>query len=536
MRIVKGDTSAPSSRQAARSRLRHNTLLQVGLLVLAVALGFVVHQQGWQRPLAGFAASLARNPTSTLTALLGRSDLPTLRVDMRFRDYQRLLDRRTEALRRGVNLVSEQDYAPASISLGDTTVAVQMRLPAGSAFALSGAAWPFEVAIQDGALLGLRRFTLTPADATALSTWGYLETLRQAGLLAPRYELVRLVVNGSPRGLYALEELPTAEMLAAQGRPESVVVAFEPGAYWEAYARLGEALPGSGFQYAQAACAPYDVAASDSCSDAVRALRTLRASDWDAERTGAFLALTVLWRGSAALDWRTLRLAYDPQSACFEPIGDGATFTPIAPLPDALTDDPRLQAAYLNALARFSAPDYLTQLQADLGGELETLSAALGYPDLPWATLEAHQAVMRRMLAPSRPLLAWIEPDDAVLAGALVLRLSNVQPFPVEVVGLDIGESARLSLDPAWVSESDRISLVDEPGTAARVVLRAAVGSTPRSIRLRVPPEALPAGGEWVWQSPDAIQIITRLYGLDNQNIPVPAYHDDLPADAGGTP
>lgn len=532
MRVARGDASASSSRRATRTRPRHNTLLQVGLLLLAVALGFAAHQQGWHRPFAGFAASLARHPAATLAVLLGHSDLPTLRLDMRFRDYQQLLDRHAQALLPGVNRVSEQDYVPAGIGLGDETIAVQVRLAAGPATSLGTEAWPFEVAVQDGTLWGLRRFTLTPADATMLSTWGYLETLRRAGLLTPRHQAVRLVLNGTPHGVYMLEELPTADTLAVQGHAGSVVVAFEQDAYWEAYARTGAALPGSGFQYARATCSPYDASLGAACPEAIHAAHALQPEDWDAERMGTFLALTMLWRGSAELDWRTLRLAYDPRSGRFEPIGAGAAFVSIAPLPDTLIDDPQVQVAYVRALAQFSTPDYLAQLQADIGRELETLGIELGYPEPPWAALSAHQSIMRHVLAPSHPLLACIVPDDT----ALVMRLSNVQPFPVEVIGLDIGESALLPLDLAWVSEADRPSLVETSGAAEHIVLRAAVGSMSRSIHLRVPPEALLAGREWVWQTPDAIQVVARLYGLDGAEIPVPVGHENLPANAGGAP
>lgn len=532
MRVTRGDASASSSRRATRTRPRHNTLLQVGLLLLAGALGFVVHQQGWHRPLGGFVVSLARHPAATLAALFGHSDLPTLRLDMRFRDYQQLLDRRAQALLLGANRVSEQDYVPAGIGLGDETIAVQVRLPAGPATSLGTGAWPFEVAVQDGTLWGLRRFTLTPADATMLSTWGYLETLRRAGLFTPRHQAVRLVLNGTPHGVYMLEELPTADTLAVQGHAGSVVVAFEQDAYWEAYARIGAALPGSGFQYARIVCAPYDDNPDTACSDIARALYTIRPDEWDAERTGTFLAITTLWRGSAVLDWRTLRLAYDPRSGRLAPIGTGTTLIPVAPLPDVLLDDPRVQVAYVRALAQFSTPDYLAQLQADIGHELESLGIESGYLDPPWTALSAHQTTMRRMLALSHPLLAYIEPDDT----ALVLHLSNVQQFPVEVVGLDLGESALLPLDPAWVSETDRSSLVEAPDAAEHIVLRAAVGSMPRSIHLRVPPEALLAGREWVWQTPGAIRIVARPCGLAEADISVPVYHDDLAAETEGVP
>jgi hypothetical protein len=528
VRVTKGDTREDRPAPPLSPLRSPSGVLQVGLLVLAFVAGFVIHQQGWHRPLAAFAISLVRRPAFTTTALLHRSDLPSLRVDMRFRDYQRLLDKRSQALHLGVNVVSGQDYVPASMSDGDVDVAVQVRLLEGPAEGLRGETWPFQVVVQnDGTLFDLRRFTLVPADGTVLAAWGYLETLRRADLLSSRYRLVHLIWNGSPKGVYVVEEQPTAESLSDRGRAGSAVVHFDQSVYWDAYAQLGDALPGSGFQYVQIVtdC----VSALPVCDDAVRHLQALQAgarvpSDaLDVDQVGAFLALTTLWRGTSELDWRAVRLAYDPATTRFELIGAGGVLSSVAPLPDRFTDDPLVQMAYARALIEFSHPDYLARLQADLGDEMESLQRALGaemgYLELPWAALETHQAVMRHQIAPSHPLFARVEASGAA-DDALVLRLSNVQPFPVEVVGVDIGENVFLNLDPAWVAESDRAVLVDVPDA---VVLRAAVASATRDIHLRVPPEALPKGREWDWQNPGEIRIVTRLFGLTNQNIVVVA-------------
>ena len=190
MRVTKGDTRGDRKGPSLSTLRSPSGVLQVGLLVLAFVSGFVIHQQGWHSPLATFVVSFVRRPAFTATALLHRSDLPALYVDMRFGDYQRLLDKRSQALHLGANVASAQDYVPASISHDDVGVAIQMRLLEGPVESLEDEAWPFEVVVQDnGTLLGLRHFTLTPADTTVLSTWGYLETLRRADLLSSRYHL-----------------------------------------------------------------------------------------------------------------------------------------------------------------------------------------------------------------------------------------------------------------------------------------------------------------------------------------------------------
>ncbi len=526
MRVTKRDISAAPRPNAASPLSKPNLVLQVGLLVLSLALGFVIHQQGWHRPLVDFIVSFIQRPAFTATALFQRRDvstLPALNVALRFEDYQRLLDARSRALRLGVNVASAQDDVRASIDYAGAAVDVQMRLAEGPARALSSnTAWPFEVVVQDGeTLFGLRRFSLTPAGAPTLSTWGYLETLRRADLLSPRYHLVRLILNGTDTGLYALEERPTAESPSVSARPGGVVAYFDQHAYWEARARLGDALPGSGFQYAQlvADCAPSTPDAV--CGAAIRQLRALQSGErvpsdvWDVDRIGAFLALTTLWRGAPDTDWRSVHLART-DAAQFELVGVGHSLTPVAHLPDIFTDDALIQTAYVRALEEFSSPDYLAQLQADLDADLRALQLALwadmGYLELPWPALEAHQTTMRHQLSPSRTLWAYVEADET----ALMLRMGNIQPFPVEIVGLDVGETVFLTVDKTWVVEADRASLVDVP---AAVVLRAAAASRPRYIQLQVPPEALPAGHDWVWQTPGQIRIVTRLWGSTGQNI-----------------
>jgi len=516
VRVTKKDTTE-KRRDPPFSTLRSPSgVLQAALLALAFVTGFVIHQQGWHRPLVSFI----QRPAFAATALLRRSDLPTLYVDMQFEDYRRLLDKHEQAMRLGVNIVSDQDYVPADVRYDDTGAAVEMRLLQGPV----DGEWPFDVVLQDdGTLLDLHHFTLAPAGPNVLSTWGYLETLRRAGLLSARYHILELVFNGSSKGVYVLEEQLASEPPDGE-RPGLSVVHFDHSAYWDAYAQLGDALPGSGFQYARivANCDP----ASLLCDDIVPSLQTLESGErapsdvMDTDRVGAFLALTTLWRGTPELDWRTTYLGYDPATMRFEPVGASGGLSPIAPLPGYFTGDPLIQIAHARALIEFSRPDYLAQLRSDLENDMNGLQRALGaemgYLELPWAALETHQAIMRRQLTPAHTLFARIEADEADTA--LVLHISNTQPFPIEIVGLDIGENVFLDVNPGWVIESDRALLVDTPDG---VVLRAAIESAPRNARLRVPPESLPRGHEWDWQNPGEIHIVTRLFGVAEHDIVV---------------
>ncbi|HPD42111.1 MAG TPA: hypothetical protein PLD43_11185, partial [Anaerolineae bacterium] len=71
--------------------------------------------------------------------------LPTLQIDMKFAQYNVLLEQRTRALEENVILTSAKDFLPAVARVGDEVVAVQLRLMEGPAVGLTPTGkWPLE--------------------------------------------------------------------------------------------------------------------------------------------------------------------------------------------------------------------------------------------------------------------------------------------------------------------------------------------------------------------------------------------------------
>jgi hypothetical protein len=445
---------------------------------------------------------------------------------------------------------------------------------------------------EQAELLDWRWATLVPAERAALLTWGYLAAAREASLPATRFNLVRLFINGKAWGLYALETLPSLAMLEACHAEASPIppsepltttetwadaclrpiVYFDREAYLEAFARLGPSLE-NGFAYAQPivtdAIGPSraerassgrfvstfeDLDSGNPSLDVAQTLLVHRmealellyqwqrgelapSAVFDVDALAHFLALTTLWYGTPKLDWRAFYVVYDPGARHFVPIANGGmspeTSGPSIPLPRALLDDPVIQRAFLEALVELQAPAYLPRQQARLGATLEALRLAsgadLGYPPSPWTVVAQHQARMQHMLNPPRTLFV----DMAGAAGAdvaFVLRLANLQPYPVEVLELDLGENAVVSLDPAWVDDADRDRLVDvkvltaTSDEAETLVLRALSREVPSYVHLSVPLTALPTQRPAV---PGEIQVVTRLWGLDQAARVTVAVHED---------
>ncbi len=487
-----------------------DVVIQGAVALLLFGFGFWAGAQAWHHTLTQFAGAFVTDPAVALSSLFWRPEVPSLSVDMAFEDYQYLVEGRERALTSGANLFSDTSYVSASASLDQGgAVPVLMGLLEAPAKDFEGARWPFQMAASGDELLGeMQRAMLTPSEGDSVLSWGYLEALRQADFVAPRYSLIHLVINGHPWGLYVMEELPSTTMAERAGRAPDVLIAFfDSRDFLEASALLGKLPAAEGFAYAQMDAARAvrlsreerlealegDTELAAARNEALALLRAVETGEklpsevFDPQQMGHFLALTAFWRGTSSLDWTSLSLLYDPAAHRFEPVGTGMTPRNETALPRFLLDDPEIQRVYIRELAKLSRDPALPEGGATSLEKLHlAVSSELGYPPSPEVLLSAHQAWARRLLAPAFILSA--EAYEA--SGMLFLRLANVQTFPVEVLGLDLGEKAFVLLDPGWLAASDHGRVV---AASEGVVLRAFSGDPESGVTLLIPLTALPA-------------------------------------------
>ncbi len=469
------------------------------MFLVAFVLGFLVQQYDWHEMVLRWG----RDPRETFAAWRMRSTLPLVSLDMRFADYQQLLSLRERALWLDVHVPLEGESVSATgVIDSGARETVELRLPAGPARGWQGDGWPLELRWA-GTTDWARLVPVDEMQAEATwQQWAYLEALRREGFAAATQMPVRLELNGSSRGLYVLET----------PAPAAFHVAFDPQPVWEAQA-AGEALLfENGFRYATVTV--IEGVASPAAAEAMARLRAVQRGELtlselaDAETLGRFLALTALWTGDPAPDWRTLRWAYDSATQQLLPVGAGHPWTESEPLPEAFLDDPAVQSAYARALVEVSSRAYLEQVRRERGPALEAQWLALGAPDTPWSLLEARQQSLRARLAPEKAVASVLERDGP----GFVLFLANLQPFPLEITGLDAGGAALRPLDPAWVYPEDGALLVE---AGDMLVLRAARGALPQWVRLRLPRELTTAGG-------DTLTVVGRLWDAPVPELRIP--------------
>jgi hypothetical protein len=427
-------------------------------------------------------------------------ELSILYVDMDFLEYRKILNQREQALILGAYIPDEGDAAEATYRHGDLSGRARVTLTPGLAEYLGNEEkWGFFVHLRDdNQLLELSQFTLMdPERNNGLYQWAFTRALAREGLLAPRYHLVRLVINGSDRGVYALQEAFDAGLPLASDRSSGVIIGYDARALWELAVQFDGNLaaafrdPVAGMASNEYRYMPIDdrareviaedPALSEQFEEAVRLLRRLQLGErpaavlFDVERYGLFLAIVNLFGATEATVPPNLKYLYSPTTGLLEPVATNGN-----PMREntrlswaAAYYEPRIQSAYVSAVNRITEPEYLDGLRTALEPEWGRLSAQLtesGRKDQDlWTPLQRRQSELRASMNPAKPVIAFIDPPYVTGDEFLYLNVANIINLPIAVLGIDVGGALFLEAGPEWLQnrETERHALETGSNTSS---------------------------------------------------------------------
>jgi len=480
-------------------RIRASWVFQVGFLLLAFVAGAVVYRSGIVRPvtlfirqvitqgpqsikLPGPAAELAKDVKDEVRLYVDNG-LPTLYIDMKFKDYQKVLAKRDEALKIGILNTTDADLVPAKVHLADgPEMNVKMRLKGDWTDHLQKDKWSFRIDIKDdnSYILSLRQFSIqTPETRGYLSEWAFHQNLLQEGVLTTRYEFVNVLLNGKLLGIYALEEFFAPEMIESQGRRQGVLLRFNEDLFWENltnFYEVGLAQEGdfmttnittadiTPFEETKIAKNPDLAAQAETARNLLYAFQTGQrpASEvFDVNVWGRFFALSDLWDACHGAKWHNIRFFYNPITGLLEPVAyDSEPFRWCNPgqtiaglfIQNKMFSDPLIRAAYAREMVRISQKSYLADYKKRVIDEHNHLRDALlvEYPGedvvVPWETLQKRQLSISRELHPAQPVKGSFQVSgllpDSTEKPTLYVDLVNLMILPVEVVGVDVNGQA----------------------------------------------------------------------------------------------
>jgi hypothetical protein len=477
--------------------------------------------------------------------------LDTLYLDVEPRDMTTLTAQRDVALRLGILLPENNPDVPGTLRLGEQEMRVNVRLKGDWAFDhLAGDKWSFRIRTRggDSYVYGMRVFAIQdPSTRSYLDEWLFLENVRQEGVLGVGYRFVHVVLNGEYRGIYAVEEGFSKELIESNGRRMGLLLRYDEDLMWRYRAAYDNRLIPVGVNSfyiledyaprASSGMADFDAGYVTQRDAAFGMLRAVWNGErpageiFDHETMGRFLALSDLWCAPHGLIWHNLRYYYNPLTTRLEPIAFNSNVLqgnlslvglPRGAFPNGpamwypiFYGDPALQAAYIKELARISQPGYIEALEAKLAPQYEALRAEMesefGAEALapPWDRLRERQRLIREILNPLQTVYAYVTSPQSVPTETLDVDMGNLLELPVEAVGLE-HDGAQFPVSVAWVDPASAALVASDADT---LVLRAldANAADVSYVHLHIPRAAL---GLTNTAGVTELVIVTRLWGL----------------------
>jgi hypothetical protein len=466
------------------------------------------------------------------------ANVPNIVIDVPFEGMRRIYAKREQALAIGNLIQSDDDMVNGSIRVGDQSIPIELRLKGDWVDHLVGRKWSFRIHTRRGEqFMGLRRFSIQGPNTRGFQAERlFFETVRNLGVLAPRYFFANVTLNGEALGLMAVEESSAKELLERSGRKDGVIVRFDESYIWRAKDSLSRSTVGFEGAFDSYLNAPIDAFQSGRIADdpklstqyelATGLLRgfiegELPASEvFDVEQLGSLLAAADVFGSWHVVRWHNMRFYLNPFSMRLEPVAydanlqsafrDDRSVFGVSPLARDMLADAEVFAAYKSTIHELSGQldsgeltDFIRAEEAPLLEVLRTEFRMLD--EYPLEHLAARAAVIADRSADA---LAWEEhslinrPHERALYPVLVnasrlrtsdknvLEVSNAIPWIVNVMDVDwvepdgaytaalLDAELPLELEPRGIGsrgQTHQLELISPPTAVSQLLVTAGI-------------------------------------------------------------
>lgn len=159
-----------------------------------------------------------------------------LELNISKKGFQKLEQKRKEALQIGVLESAENDWVNGTLNSSETseTMEVELRLKGDWLDHLKKDKWSFRVKVKDPfAWNQMKTFSLqSPETREFLHEWILHQWWKKEDVLTPRYDFIELKLNGKSLGVYAYEEHFEKQLPESNARREGVIVRFSEEGFW----------------------------------------------------------------------------------------------------------------------------------------------------------------------------------------------------------------------------------------------------------------------------------------------------------------
>ncbi|MFZ2202256.1 MAG: hypothetical protein WAV56_02555, partial [Microgenomates group bacterium] len=181
-------------------------LVIFGLMPIVFTLGLTIGKKGFRGPWQVLTLQINQFRVTTYHRLLTPSP-NKININIAFVDLQKIERKRLEALEQGVLITSDEDFVTATIDYRDQKIPVRLRLKGDWTDHLEGDKWSFRIDVKNNnSFMGMRYFSIQdPTTRGQANEWLFLQAIKKERLIALRFELIDVSINGDHKGIYALE-------------------------------------------------------------------------------------------------------------------------------------------------------------------------------------------------------------------------------------------------------------------------------------------------------------------------------------------
>ena len=421
------------------------------------------------------------------------SDFPTINLDIKYKNYAILEQVSNNGSAR------RETYVPAKIRIDNKSVKAKIRLQGDREVHWNDPErWSFRVKVSDDTLFGMRKFSIQhPVTRNYIYEWIFHDFLKREGLIGLKYQFVTLNVNGSRRGVYALEEKFDKILIESNKRRNGPIFkfTFDGGVNFNSF---WDDIRVSAYQEKTwASNDPILLAKAEQLlSEFINGDLTVD-EVFDTDKIAKFFAITDIFSMFHGTIPDGIRLYFNPITQLFEPIGSDGHFLNkaypmlISQLSDFTGEEGfwgygkwyerffniedgtniELYKKYISELERLSSPGYIEKYLEDKDREinriLDFIYSDFSYADLwsmhpltgfsPFFYYDKNVIINKRLAIEERlKLNSPLYLQDINYDGeSLSLNLSNKAKLPIKIINVKLDNK---SFNPISIDYIDSIS------------------------------------------------------------------------------
>ena len=133
------------------------------------------------------------------------------------KEYEKISSLRDSALKEGIINSEHKKYVNAKVIFGPDTSLVKLRLKGGMLDHIAGEKWSFRIKLKGSdEIIGMKHFSIqAPETRRMLNEWIMFRFLREEKLISLNYDFINVSINGSNKGIYAIEQSFDHKLLAS---------------------------------------------------------------------------------------------------------------------------------------------------------------------------------------------------------------------------------------------------------------------------------------------------------------------------------